>query len=81
MGGAVDCRSYGAGPRCAVNAALGQSEHAEFTPSRSLAGRRTPGIPRSQQEVIDHMGHDEVAAHSDVYGEIAGIRDFQSQEL
>ena len=32
-------------------------------------------------EMIDHMGHDEVAAHSDVYGEIAGIRDFQSQEL
>jgi hypothetical protein len=30
--------------------------------------------------VLDHMSHDEVAAYSDVYGEIAGIRDFQNQE-
>ncbi len=31
--------------------------------------------------VLDHMSHDEVASYSDVYGEIAGIRDFQTQEL
>jgi hypothetical protein len=52
----------------------------EFTPSRWLAGRRTPWIPRSRREssIIWAMT---VAAYSDVYGEIAGIRDFQSQEL
>jgi hypothetical protein len=27
------------------------------------------------------MSHDEVSSYSDVYGEIAGIRDFQNQEL
>jgi hypothetical protein len=31
--------------------------------------------------VLDHMSHDDVASYSDVYGEIAGIRDFQAQEL
>ena len=31
--------------------------------------------------VIEHMGHDEVASYSDVYGEIAAIRDYQNQEL
>ncbi len=31
--------------------------------------------------VLDHMGHAEVASYSDVYGEIAGIRDYQNQEL
>jgi len=31
--------------------------------------------------VVDHMGHDEIAAYSDVYGEIAALRDFQTQEL
>jgi len=31
--------------------------------------------------VLNHMSHDEVAAYSDVYGEIAGMRDFQNQEL
>jgi len=31
--------------------------------------------------VVDHMSHAEIAAYSDVYGEIAGIRDFQDQEL
>jgi hypothetical protein len=30
---------------------------------------------------VDHMSHDEVASYSDVYGEIAGIREFQFQEL
>ena len=31
--------------------------------------------------VLDHMGRDEAASYSEVYGEIAGIRDFQNQEL
>ena len=31
--------------------------------------------------VVDHMSHADVASYSDVYGEIAGIRDFQNQEL
>jgi hypothetical protein len=31
--------------------------------------------------VADHMGHDDVASYSDVYGEIEGIREFQNQEL
>lgn len=31
--------------------------------------------------VLDHMSRDEVASYSEVYGEIAGIRDFQNQEL
>jgi hypothetical protein len=31
--------------------------------------------------VLDHMSHDEVASYSDIYGEIAGLRDFQNQEL
>jgi len=31
--------------------------------------------------VVDHMSHEEVAAYSNIYGEIAGIRDFQNQEL
>ena len=31
--------------------------------------------------VLDHMGHDEVASYSAVYGEIAAIRGFQDQEL
>jgi hypothetical protein len=31
--------------------------------------------------VLDHMNRDELAAYSSVYGELAGIRDFQSQEL
>ena len=31
--------------------------------------------------VLNHMSHEEVASYSDVYGAIAGMRDFQSQEL
>lgn len=31
--------------------------------------------------VLDHMGRDEAASYSEVYGEIAGIRDYQNQEL
>ena len=31
--------------------------------------------------IVDHMSHDEIAAYSDIYGEIAGIRDFQNDEL
>jgi hypothetical protein len=31
--------------------------------------------------VADHMSHEEVASYSALYGEIAGIRDFQDQEL
>lgn len=31
--------------------------------------------------VLDHMSHEEVASYSAIYGEIAGIRDFQGQEL
>lgn len=31
--------------------------------------------------VLNHMSRDEVAAYSAVYGEIAGIRDFQNEEL
>ncbi len=31
--------------------------------------------------VLDHMSRDEAASYSAIYGEIAGIRDFQSQEL
>jgi hypothetical protein len=31
--------------------------------------------------VVDHMSHAEIASYSDIYGEIAGIRDFQNQEL
>jgi hypothetical protein len=31
--------------------------------------------------VLDHMSRDEAASYSEVYGEIAGIRDFQNQEL
>jgi hypothetical protein len=31
--------------------------------------------------VLDHMSRDEAASYSAVYGEIAGIRDFQNQEL
>ena len=30
---------------------------------------------------LDHMAREEVASYSDVYGEIAGIRDFQTREL
>jgi len=31
--------------------------------------------------VVDHMGRDEAASYSEIYGAIAGIRDFQNQEL
>lgn len=31
--------------------------------------------------IADHMSHEEVSSYSDIYGEIAGIRDFQNQEL
>lgn len=31
--------------------------------------------------VADHMSHEEVSSDSDIYGEIAGIRDYQNQEL
>ncbi len=31
--------------------------------------------------VLDHMSHKEAASYSDVYGEIAAIRDLQNQEL
>jgi hypothetical protein len=31
--------------------------------------------------VLDHLGRDEAASYSQVYGEIAGIRDYQNQEL
>lgn len=31
--------------------------------------------------ILDHMGRDEAASYSEVYGEIAGIRDYQDQEL
>lgn len=31
--------------------------------------------------VLDHMSREEVASYSDVYGEVAGIREFQNQEL
>ena len=31
--------------------------------------------------VLDHMSREEAASYSAVYGEIAGIRDFQNQEL
>jgi hypothetical protein len=31
--------------------------------------------------VLNHMGHAEIAAYSDVYGEIAAIRESQAQEL
>ena len=31
--------------------------------------------------VLDHMSHDEAASYSAIYGEIAGIHDFQGQEL
>jgi len=30
---------------------------------------------------LDHMSHKEIASYSDVYGEIAAIRDLQAQEL
>jgi hypothetical protein len=31
--------------------------------------------------VVDHMSHKEIASYSDIYGEIAALRDFQNQEL
>jgi len=31
--------------------------------------------------VADHMSHEEISSYSDIYGEIAGIRDFQNQEM
>lgn len=31
--------------------------------------------------VVDHMSHEEAAAYSEIYGAIAGMRDFQNQEL
>lgn len=31
--------------------------------------------------VVDHMSHEEAAVLSEIYGAIAGIRDFQNQEL
>jgi hypothetical protein len=30
---------------------------------------------------LDHMSHDELTAYSNIYGEIAGVREFQSQEF